>query len=359
MRGPNKGGNIPGAGGSTHQRTSSSPAATASVGLGQVSVHISGGQGLSPPEMATPFPQLPHSSRRTVSGNNANGNRPAQPSPLTLSIPLPPHRTIHVAHSFPDLHGEARADSAITDSPLSAAESAYALANNFQQQQQQQHSRPRSHTTPHPLPTTALPLHIQHALIQQQQQQQHPAHHLFQGFRQHDLSPSEPSEPHSATSSNFSFDMYNMYPSSLPPPSVPGPGPLPVSMRMPAQHMEYVQVAGNNNAFQPTLSSSSLSAWNASPIHHVSSGRGSGDTIQPDEVQGAVKAHLGNETGEGEGSWSDSSAPLGWNGAAQPRGQQAGFHHTSNTSSSSTPSALGYGLQHSNTTTWTNPTPAP
>lgn len=180
MRGPNKphaGGNPPavtpaGVLNNARQRVASSPARQQQPHP-VVSVHISSGQGTSPPPGGGGSP--PHRRHLTTSADSR------RPSP---NVPVPVYRTIHVAHSHPDLHGQA-----VTPPGMVRV--------------QQDATRPRSHTTPYPLIIGSVPTHPS------------PLYNAIRsggGNGNGDFSSSETSEPPSATSSTFGpIDIQNPY----------------------------------------------------------------------------------------------------------------------------------------------------
>ncbi|KAG8899453.1 hypothetical protein FRC00_001407 [Tulasnella sp. 408] len=174
LRGPNRTGNGHHMGGGNspmtegvRQRIASSPARTSVANLA-IPVHISGGQGLTPPDTtsscngnttnlrASPPAGVAHRRNQQLSTR-------LSPSPkVSGTPPMPVYRTLHVAQSHPDLH-------------------AY-------------YSRPRSHTTPYPLAVN-IPTHPS------------PLYQTMRSSARTDPSASDMSEPPSATSSNFGSDL--------------------------------------------------------------------------------------------------------------------------------------------------------
>ncbi|KAG9018150.1 hypothetical protein FRB90_012113 [Tulasnella sp. 427] len=179
IRGSNRPGNGGGIGGNSptegvRQRIASSPARTSVANL-VVPVHISGGQGFTPPSTAAGNGN--GSGTGTANANALRASPPPgiahhrkqlstrlSPSPkVSGNQPLPVYRTLHVAQSHPELH------------------SSY-------------YSRPRSHTTPYPLAVN-IPTHPS------------PLYQTMRSSARTDLSASDLSEPPSATSSNFGSDL--------------------------------------------------------------------------------------------------------------------------------------------------------
>lgn len=94
------------------QRIASSPARTSVANLA-IPVHISGGQGLTPPDTtsscngnttnlrASPPPGVAHHRKQLQLSTRLS------PSPkVSGTPPMPVYRTLHVAQSHPDLHGQ-------------------------------------------------------------------------------------------------------------------------------------------------------------------------------------------------------------------------------------------------------------
>ncbi|KAG8863080.1 hypothetical protein FRB96_009260 [Tulasnella sp. 330] len=310
MRGPNRGGASNSS--SEHQRTSSSPASN-----GPPSILISNGPGDSRSERprggrvgTPPVATRPHSLKSARSGIA----RATHPSPLTLNIPLPIHRTIHVAQSFPDLHSEtSRASdiSSTSSSPISVV--------SFPHSADAYTNRPRSHTTPYSLPTTAMPAHIQYQL----QQTNGHLSHLCHGFRSgsSDVSLSEPSEPPSATGSAFGADVYAYSASTS--------YPIPVAMPM-IDHTGHSPP--NNGGFnhghdEPLGYHRSNLGFNTGNMTNgdAGSGRSSEDTVYQNRGNDPVDEHgMGDVAHDGfdggEQNWGD--VPIGWGGERPVIGMQ-------------------------------------
>ncbi|KAG8996296.1 hypothetical protein FRB94_008417 [Tulasnella sp. JGI-2019a] len=277
--------------------------------------------------------------------------RATQPSPLTLNIPLPVSRTIHVAQSFPDLYAEAtRAsdNSSTSSSPISTV--------SFPLSADPYTSRPRSHTTSYSLGNHAIPSHSQY---QQAQQVSGNSGRVGHGLRSggggthSDVSVSDPSEPPSATSSAFGVDMWHTYPASLPPPSypvhsmrAPGDNSPPGNGPVDYSQSEFVTYQSMGTAMHTERPSSG----------HPGSGHGSDDTIQPEQagdrqVDQQRVADVSQQF-DSVSRWVDG--PMGWNGSAVIDVQKAYASELMHPGSAATampssisPTSRGYGNQPS------------
>ncbi|KAG8889381.1 hypothetical protein FRB98_004474 [Tulasnella sp. 332] len=343
MRGPNRGGAASGSSG--QRRLSSSPSSSdppsilSSNGHGELRSDRRESERVGTPPVAI-GPHPLKSMRDSIAGAT-------QTSPLALDIPLPVRRTVHVAQSFPDLHSEAsRASdtSSTSSSPISVI--------SFPHLDDAYISRPRSHTTPHPLPTTRIPTHTQYQPQKTNGHRSHLSHGFGSGVRaRSDFSLSEPSEPPSTTSSGFSTNMW-AFPAS---PS----HPMPVAMSV-AGHRGHSPANKSDIKFgQESItyphSPVGFNGRNA-PDDNVGFGRGSEDTICQNERSDVFSGQMQEEIARGGfdcrgQNWRD--APGGWDGGDSVTSTQkvhAGEFvelgsAPESLSSSASPMPYGYGTQ--------------